>query len=186
MKKAIYISIFLLFSLSSFSQEKEYNYRLLTYGTTRLHYSKAMEFVGNEWNIEIYGVAGTTVEHRVKDSADIKNAELWKELDQIKKTDSQKDFQNQVSAEMKNIMTAQKIVDSNKEINKTIGKLKNSESDSYAELKFKKDKGVYVWIIYTTEKDKYFGISVAEYNANVDLKTKTIEIERVKKTTANN
>lgn len=158
----------------------------MTYGTTRLHYSKAMEFVGDKWDIEIYGVAGTTVEYRIKDSADTKNDELWKELDQIKNTDSQKEFRKQVIAEMKNIMTAQKIVDSNKEVKKTIDKLKNSESDSYAELEFKKNKGVYVWIIYTTEKDKYFGTSVAEYNANVDLKTKTIEIERVKKTNGNN
>ena len=140
-----------------------------------------MEFVGDKWNIEIYGVAGTTVEQRVKDSADTKNAELWKELDQIKNTDSQKEFRKQVITEMKNIMTAQKIVDSNKEVKKAIDKLKNSESDSYAELEFKKDNGVYVWVIYTTERDKYFGTSVAEYNANVDLKTKTVSIERIKK-----
>lgn len=140
-----------------------------------------MEFVGDKWDIEIYGVAGTTVEYRIKDSADTKNDELWKELDQIKNTDSQKEFRKQVIAEMKNIMTAQKIVDSNKEVRKTIKKLKNSESDSYSELEFKKDNEVYVWIIYTTEKDKYFGKSVAEYNANVNLKTKTIEIERIEK-----
>ncbi|TRZ42457.1 hypothetical protein DMZ48_13170 [Robertkochia solimangrovi] len=176
----------MLFSITSFSQGKEYKYRLLTYGTNRLHYSKAMEFVGDKWNIEIYSVAGTTVEHRVKDSADAKNTELWKELDQIKNTDSQKEFKKQVIAEMKNIMTAQKIVDSNKEVQKTIDKLKNSESDSYAELKYKKDNGIYVWLIYTTEKDKYFGKSVAKYNANVDLNTNTVEIEQIKKTNANN
>ena len=140
-----------------------------------------MKFVGDNWDIEIYGVAGTTVEHRVKDSADVKNSELWKELDKIKNTDSQKEFRKQVIAEMKNIMTAQKIVDSNKEVRKTINKLKSSESDSYSELEFKKDNEVYVWIIYTTEKDKYFGTSVAEYKANVNLKTKTIEIERIEK-----
>ena len=145
-----------------------------------------MKFVGDKWDIEIYGVAGTTVEHRVKDSADVKNSELWKELNKIKNTDSQKEFRKQVIAEMKNIMTAQKIVDSNKEVRKTINKLKNSESDSYSELEFKKDNEVYVWIIYTTEKDKYFGTSIAEYKANVNLKTKTIEIERVKKTNGNN
>ena len=146
-----------------------------------MHYSKAMKFVGDKWDIEIYGVAGTTVEHRVKDSADVKNSELWKELNKIKNTDSQKEFRKQVIAEMKNIMTAQKIVDSNKEVRKTINKLKNSESDSYSELEFKKDNEVYVWIIYTTEKDKYFGTSIAEYKANVNLKTKTIEIERIEK-----
>ena len=140
-----------------------------------------MKFVGDKWDIEIYGVAGTTVEHRVKDSADVKNSELWKELNKIKNTDSQKEFRKQVIAEMKNIMTAQKIVDSNKEVRKTINKLKNSESDSYSELEFKKDNEVYVWIIYTTEKDKYFGTSIAEYKANVNLKTKTIEIERIEK-----
>ena len=140
-----------------------------------------MKFVADNWNIELYRVPGTSVEHRVKDSADIKNAELWKELNKIKNTDSQKEFRKQVIAEMKNIMTAQKIVDSNKEVRKTINKLKNSESDSYSELEFKKDNEVYVWIIYTTEKDKYFGKSVAEYKANVNLKTKTIEIERIEK-----
>ena len=140
-----------------------------------------MEFVGDVWNIEIYGVAGTTVEHRVKDSADTKNAELWKELDQIKKTDSQKEFRNQVSAEFRNIMTAQKLVDSSKKIKNTIEQLTSSEYNSYAELESKMDNGIYIWVIYTTEKDKYFGTSIAEYYANVDLKTKTIEIERIKK-----
>ena len=120
-----------------------------------------MEFVGNEWNIEIYGVAGTTVEHRVKDSADTKNAELWKELDQIKKTDSQKEFRNQVSAEFKNIMTAQKIIDSNDKVKNTIDQLKNTESDSYAELEHKKENGNYVWVIYSTEKEKNFGSTIA-------------------------
>ncbi|HIC32825.1 MAG TPA: hypothetical protein EYO76_13000 [Flavobacteriaceae bacterium] len=181
MKKAIYISIFLLFSICSFSQDKEYKYRLLTYGTTRLHYSKAMEFVGDMWNIEIYGVAGTTVEHRVKDSADTKNAELWKELDKIKKTDSQKEFRNQVRAEFKNIMTAQKLVDSSKKVKNTIVLLTSSELRSYAELESKSENGIYIWVIYTEEKDKYFSTSIAEYYANVDLKTKTIEIERIKK-----
>ena len=140
-----------------------------------------MEFVCDKWDIEIYGVARTTVEHKLKDSADMKNSELWKKLDKIKNTDSQKEFRKQVVAEMKNIMTAQKIVDSNKEVKKTIKKLKNSETDSYSELVFKKNKEVYVWIIYTTEKDKYFGKSVAEYYANVNLKTKTIEIKHIEK-----
>lgn len=138
-----------------------------------------MEFVGNEWNIEIYGVAGTTVEHRVKDSADTKNAELWKELDQIKKTDSQKEFRNQVSAEFKNIMTAQKIIDSNDKVKNTIDQLKNTESDSYAELEQKKENGNYVWVIYSKEKEKFFGPSIAKYNAIVDLDTKLVEIEPI-------
>ena len=138
-----------------------------------------MKFVADNWNIELYGVAGTSVEHRVKDSADTKNAELWKKLDQTKSTDSKKEFRKQVIAEMINIQNAQKILDSNKNVKTTIDQLKNSESDSYAELEFKKENGVYVWVIYSTEKDKYFGTSIAEYNVLVELNTKLVEIEQI-------
>jgi hypothetical protein len=140
-----------------------------------------MKFVADNWNIKLYGVAGTSVERRVKDSTDIKNAELWKKLDQTKSTDSKKEFRKQVIAEMINIQNAQKILDSNKKAQTTIDQLKNSESDSYAELEFKKENGVYIWVIYSTEKDKYFGTSIAEFNAVVDLNMKLVEIEPIKK-----
>ena len=138
-----------------------------------------MEFVGNKWNIEIFGVAGTTVEHKTKDSADAKNAELWKELDQIKNTDSKKEFRKQVRAEMINIQTSKKILDSNKNVQTTLNRLKNAESNSYVELEFKKENEIYVWVIYSKEKDKYFGTSIAEYNVFVELNSKLVEIEKI-------
>lgn len=138
-----------------------------------------MKFVADKWNIEIYGVAGTTVEKRTADSADIKNAELWKKLDQIKSIDSKAEFRKEVRLEMKNVLTAQKIIDSNKKVKNSIKELKNSESDSYAELEYKNEKGIYVWVIYTREKDSYFGTSIAEYNVFVDLNTKLVKIEPI-------
>ena len=102
-----------------------------------------------------------------------------KNLTKLKNTDSKKEFRKQVRAEMINIQTAQKILDSNKEVKTTLDQFKNSESHSYSELEFKKKNGVYVWVIYSTEKDKYFGTSIAEYNVFVDLNTKLVEIEKI-------
>jgi|SRR5690554_996934 len=156
--------------------------RLLTYGTENYHYSKATEFVANNWNIEIYRVAGTSVRESILDSVRVKNSEFWKKLDEIKKTDSQQLFRKEVVAEMNDILKAQKLFDTDRKVKRLINKIENSKTNSFSELETKIDDGIYLWTIYSREIHPDFPrISIAEFNVEINIKTNEIKIVPVKK-----
>ncbi|RBP26934.1 hypothetical protein DFR65_1134 [Oceanihabitans sediminis] len=174
--------MFFLTSLTVFSQEKENSDRLLTYGLPMYTHQKAREFVGKRWGIEIYPVAACMVSQKLVDSANTVNSNLWKKMDSIHGIDSEKKFRKETIAEMKRIIEAQKIFDSDKHINKLKRKIERIKEQSSSNLEsVSADGNIYYWTIYSFESENNPDFKwKPEFNVEVHLnekKTEIIELE---------
>ena len=180
MKKTT-ILIFTLFSLFSFSQGINRPDRILTYGLSNYHHHTAMEFVGKDWNIEIYPVAGCIVSRKLTDSVAIEHTKLWKKMDSIHGQNSKERYKREVIQEMKRVMEVQEIFDSNKEIKKLRRKIERAKEDTSANLESSTDHNIYKWIIYSYERENNPEHKwIPEFTVLVNLENKSSKIIAIK------
>lgn len=181
MKKLLYISISLFVSIHSFGQESDAlkPNRILTMGSEDYIYSKAQGFVADEWNIEVLRVGGVSVDRNIVDSVSFENKSMWKKLDGTLKLDSKKKFEEEVRDEYKKIATAEKALESNKEVKRLRRKIENRKVQTYAELESKKDGWTYVYTIYSSLKNTYANNPKRkEFHFIVNVKNGISELEK--------
>jgi hypothetical protein len=150
--KEILCVLFLLISLTSFSQELQSPDRILTYGFPYDTQRKAIKFVGKKWGIELYTVADCVVSKKLIDSVETIHTKLWKKMDSIHGVDSEKRFRNEVIAEMKKIEKVNKIFERDRNIKKLLRKIERAKRQASPNLEDVSDDGnIYYWTVNSFE-----------------------------------
>lgn len=181
LRKLIFILSFLL-SWISFSQSENEPSRILTFPEKNYHYRKAKEFTAKKWNIEIHPATNALVTEKAVDSANKVNSDLWKKMDSLYGQNSEERFRKETIAEMKKIIEAQKIFDSDSNIQERILKIKKLKEQTISALEsVSADGKIYYWTIYSFEKKNNPNFKwVPEFKVAVHLtekKTKIISLE---------
>ncbi|PHR92732.1 MAG: hypothetical protein COA80_14215 [Leeuwenhoekiella sp.] len=127
--------------------------RLLIIGFEKPTYSKAREFVADAWNIQMVRVGGSTVSSHILDSATVHNNSMWKKLDTFLKLDSQKKFEADVSEELRKIVAADKLLESDRKVKRLKRKIENRKGQAFTELQSKKNQNMYVYRVYSKPKN---------------------------------
>ena len=140
-----------------------------------------MEFAAEKYDIEILGVAGCMVTHKLVDSVETVNKSLWKKMDSIYGFDSKKEYSKNVDFEFSQIQKASEIIENKRDIKKLLRIIKRENEDSYISLDTKINENVYSWKIYSLNEEKYpEKMWNAEYNVTVDLNKMEYKIIQIK------
>ena len=176
--KNIIIILSLFIGWSSFSQSEENPDRILTYGLPNYNYRKAMEFVGKEWGIELYPVAGCMVSRKLVDSVKAVHKKLWKKMDSIHGIDSEEQFRKETKIEMKRVIEVWKVFESDRQIKKRRKIIERKKEDTLATLDSISSSGIiYYWTIFSFEKDNNPEFKwEPEFKVGVNLSTGKLEI----------
>lgn len=127
--------------------------RFLIMGFEKTTYSKAREFVADAWNIQLVHVGASTVSSHILDSATVHNNSMWKKLDTLLKLDSQKKFEADVSEELRKIVAADKLLESDRKVKRLKRKIETRKRKAFTELQSKKNQNMYVYRVYSKPKN---------------------------------
>lgn len=116
---------------------------------------KAQKFVADKWNIEVFRVAGISVERNLADSVSAENTKRWTGLNKTLNLDSRKRFQEEIRIEIRQIVKARKALISNKEVKRLRRRIVNRKVQTFTELESKRDEWTYVYSIYSDLKNIY-------------------------------
>ena len=182
LKRKIYILI-LLISFSGFSQKStvsDNQNQVLFYGLMNYHRIKAMEFGAEKYNLEVKGVTGCMVTHKLVDSVKTVHIELWKRMDSIYGIGAKERYEKSVDFEFEQIQKASDIIKDKPDIKKLLRKIKRENEDSSISLQGKLDENLYYWNIYSLNREKYPNkLWHPEYKIIIDLKKEEYKIEQM-------
>lgn len=177
--KKIIATLLLLLSFSLNAQTEVTSNRILTYGYPHFQYQKAMKFVGKNWNLEIYSVAGCVVTQQLMDSVALEDKKLWKKMDSIHGRGAKTKFYKEADMLLDNINASEKLLQKNKQVKTVLRKLKKNTTSSRIEFAtVSKDYNLYTWIIYRINKNYH---SSPYYKVLINLKTKAVRVQAFKK-----
>ncbi len=170
-----------MISYIGFSQDPTENQnQILFYGLMSYPRIKAMEFAAEKDNLEIKGVTGCMVTHKLVDSVKSVHIRLWKRMDSVYGIGAKERYEKNVDFEFAQIQKASDIIKDKKDIKKLLRKLKRENEDSTFSLQEKLAENLYYWNIYSLNAEKYpEKFWHPEYKIIIDLKKEEYKIERI-------
>ena len=177
MKKLTVILIFLISNLTFAQIEKESDtleiWTLFSVGN--FVNQNAERIVEKKWPFKVKGVAGDVFVEELIDSVEVHNNRVWTYLNSNGYSESEKEFQSDLLAEIKRIKNAIEISNADKNIMVLFEKWRRSERQNYTELKKLSDER-YEFLLYSFDLNDLDKGQDFELKYIADLKKETITI----------
>jgi len=135
----------------------------------------AERIVEKKWPFKIKGVAGDVFEKELEDTVEVHNICIWAYLDANGYSNSKKEFEIDLHAEINRIKKAVEISNENQTFIELFEKLRKSNHQNYTELNKISDEK-YVFLIYSYDVNDLNQGQTFELKYMVDLSNEKIEI----------